>query len=190
MKLRFNKEIHKFPRSSKNVNIAEDHNDVFKLKKESSKSIKIHKSNKLVSSFSPPEVIPKISINSIPTNNSNNNNFALASPSKHRLLQVNYLYKPKESNNINRNGANKNILNKSKVSGPEGFHKKKSINSTIISAVNKPIQEYSSQTNLKVIQKELQFKLLDMSMAIENTPNSDEDDDNYFSNEKKLKKKI
>ena len=102
---------------------------------------------------------------------------------------MNYIYKPKESNNINRNGANKNILNKSKVSGAEGFHKRKSINSSIISAVNKPIQEYSSQTNLKVIQKELQFKLLDMSMAIENTPNSDEDDDNYFSNEKKTEKK-
>ena len=184
MRLRINKEIQKLSRSSKNVNYAEDHKDFFKLKKESSKSNKTHKSNKIVSSFSPPATIPKISINSISTNNNSNNiNFPIVSPKKSNLLQLNYLYKQKEASSINRSGASKPNLNKSRLSVAEGLHKRKSINSSIINAVNKPIIEHTSQTNLKVIQKELQFKLLDMSMAIENTANSD-DDDNYFYNEK------
>ena len=186
MKLRINKEMQRLSRSSKNVNFSED---FFNLKKESSKSIKIHKSNKQITSLSPPGVIPKISINSISTSNSNNNNYPIASPTKNNFLQLNYLYKPKESNNINRNAANKSFLNKSRLSVVEGLHKRKSINTSIISACSKPIKEPNSQTNLKVIQKELQFKLLDMSMAIENNANSDDDDDNYFSNEKISEKK-
>ena len=185
MRLRINKEIQKLSRSSKNVNYAEDHNDFVKLQKESSKSNRIHKSNKIVSSFSPPAVIPKISINSISTNNNslNSNNFPVAlSPKKNNFLQLNYVHRPKEASSLNKSGLNKSILNKSRMS-IEGLHKRKSINSSIINAVNKPIIEHSSQTHLKVIQKELQFKLLDMSMAIENTANSDEDD-NYFYNKK------
>ena len=178
MRLRLGHEIPKISRSSKNVNYGniEERIDKKRINPDRSYVFQSKKSNKLLS-YSPKlnQVITynnnlslnepyfhkskRIGINNVSfimPKNKNNNNF----------LHLNYLYMPKES------------LNRSNISISNDYLRTRSKNSRQTNGYRP-----SSKTNLKLVQKELQFKLLDMSMQIDNRP-SDDDDSSYFSNAK------
>ena len=176
MRLRLGHEIPKLSRSSKNVKYENIGEKIDKKKINPDRSYVFHskRSNKLL------PVSPKnnhvitynnnISINEPYFHKSkrlgiNNVSFIMPKANNNNLLHLNYLYIPKEN------------LNKSNVSISNDYLRTKSKNS------RQTRYKQSSKTNLKLVQKELQFKLLDMSMQIENGQ-SDDDDSNYFSNDK------
>ena len=78
------------------------------------------------------------------------------------FLHPTYLYKNKQSTN----------LNKSKLSLADIYNKK-----TKNTLGDNIVIEHSSNCNLKLVQKELQYKLLDMSIQIENNVNSEDNND-------------
>ena len=92
------------------------------------------------------------------------------------LLNVNYLFHSKQNNNLGNN------LNRSRLSMADNIVKQLSRRSFVDTGGNNALYQQSGETaNLKLVEKELQFKLLDMSMQIENNKNSDEEDSNTFS---------
>ena len=66
----------------------------------------------------------------------------------------------------------------------------KNIKSPILKSINQPLYDESPVANLKMVQKELQFKLLDMSIQIENGAGTDDEESSYFSNLKNDNNKI
>ena len=92
------------------------------------------------------------------------------------LLNVNYLFLPKQNNNLGNN------LNRSRLSMADNIVKQLSRRSFVDPGGNNALYQQSGETtNLKLVEKELQFKLLDMSMQIENNKNSDDEESNTFS---------
>ena len=92
------------------------------------------------------------------------------------LLNVNYLFHSKQNNNLGNN------LNRSRLSMADNIVKQLSRRSFVDPGGNNALYQQSGETaNLKLVEKELQFKLLDMSMQIENNKNSDDEESNTFS---------
>ena len=87
-----------------------------------------------------------------------------------KMLHLNYLYKNKQNNN----------LNKSKKTLVDIYNKK-----TKNPREDNILIDQSSNCNLKLVQKELQYKLLDMSIQIENNVNSEDNESNSLSHYEK-----
>ena len=175
MRLKLGNEIPKISRSSKNVNFEniEEKIDNKKINPDRSFAFQSKISNQ-IASFSPKHnqfisYNNNLSLNEPYFNKAKRmlmNNASLIVPktkTNNNFLHLNYLYNPKET------------LNRSNISISNDFLKTKTRNSRQINGLVN-----SSKTNLKLVQKELQFKLLDMSMQMENLQ-SDDDESNYFS---------
>ena len=178
--MKINNDFKRFSRSSKNVNFANIKDKIEKFPKfnindtyiahpenanrlinnspQSNQNRNIHNISINEPTYQKPKRFNKMNITYI--NHPKKNNY---------LLHPNYLFLPKQNN-----------LNKSKLSINDGFHNAKS-KKTIIDAINQPVYEHSEKTNLKLVQKELQYKLLDMSIQIENNMDQDNDDSNFSS---------
>ena len=185
-----------FSRSSKNINpgyINEKMERFPKINIDRSYVFPQKKSSKKLNIYSPPNM-PNIRINKI---SSKENNFFRAKKSKNshispipsltnllsptqnqfslskknnNLLQVNYLFHKNPNNNMNKTG----------LSIADTILRQKTRNSMMDADGNSALYEQSG-TNLKLVEKELQFKLLDMSMNID-YKNSDDEDSYNFSN--------
>ena len=190
MILRLGHEIPKLSRSSKNVVYGNIEQKLDKRRVNPDRSYVLHskKSNKYFP-ISPKNNNPVITYNNNISINepyfhkskrlgiNNNVSFIMPKTNNNNLLHLNYLYMPKDNLNKSIASISNDILRtKSKISKQTAY---------------RPSSRQSSKTNLKLVQKELQFKLLDMSMQIENGQ-SDDDDSNYFSNNKndKVESKI
>ena len=170
MRLKPNNDFNKISHSSKNVNyenLSQKNNNFPKITIDSSLLHTTNKSNnKLLN-------ITKINEqNHLRTKKTRNTQILYYNPIKRtsNLLHPNYLFTTKQSHN----------LNKSKLSLANIYNQKSrnSIRDNILF-------DQSSQCNLKLVQKELQFKLLDMSIQIENKVNSENEDSNTLSNYEK-----
>ena len=175
MRLKLGNEIPKISRSSKNVNFEniEEKIDNKKINPDRSFAFQSKISNQ-IASFSPKHnqfisYNNNLSLNEPYFNKAKRmlmNNASLIVPktkTNNNFLHLNYLHNPKDT------------LNRSNISISNDFLKTKTRNSRQINGLVN-----SSKTNLKLVQKELQFKLLDMSMQMENLQ-SDDDESNYFS---------
>ena len=178
MKIRINNEqIKNFPLSSKNVKIdeiKEKNNNFPKINIESSFEFENIKSNKLI--HNPQQNYPNITINNAPLNKQNltsskkmkKRHLSIYNPliKNNNFLYVNYMLGAKQNNNLNRNKiSSKDIL----------FTRQKSKNSILNTSIKGALSEQTEKANLKLIQKELQYKLLDMSYQIENSQDSEEE---------------
>ena len=178
--MKINNDFQRFSRSSKNVNFANIKDKIEKIPKiniNDTYLVQPDNANRLINNSPQPNQsmsIHNISVNEPTFQKSkrlNNMNITYINHPKknNNLLHPNYLFLPKQNN-----------LNRSKLSINDGFHKQKS-KKTIIDAINQPMYEHSSKTNLKLVQKELQYKLLDMSIQIENNMEQDDDNSNFSS---------
>ena len=169
MRLKLNNDLNKISHSSKNVNyenLSQKNNNFPKITIDSSLLHTTNKSNnKLLN-------ITKINEqNHLKSKITRNTQISSYNPIKKttNFFHPNYLCTSKQNNN----------LNKSKLSIPNVYQKsKKSIRDNILF-------DHTSQCNLKLVQKELQYKLLDMSMQIDNQANSEDEDSNTLSNYEK-----
>ena len=145
---------------------------IFNFSKIQDKIEKINLTNNLVINEN-----PNITINLSP----NEPNFFAV---KSKIKNTHIMKPSKKSNHFQANFLhlpNQNDLNRSRLSINNAQLSQKTRN-TIIDAINKSqYVEKTSKTNLKLVQKELQYKLLDMSIQIENTLNTEEDTSNNFS---------
>ena len=187
MRLRLNNELRKFSLSSKNINFGEfqELNDNVQ-KVNMDRSFGFHDMNNVKKlSYSPP-------VNQNFYNNMEANE-AKYRKSKKLANNCSFIYpslKKKKFNNtfLFFNHRNKeNILDRSRATLQDGL---KRARPPILNSVNQSLYDQSPQTNLKIVQKELQFKLLDMSIQIENGIGSDDDDSSYFSNLKTDNNKV
>ena len=186
MKLKVNtsNDDQRFSRSSKNINTAN-----IKHQDKNFPNINIDDDAKQVSnaSFRLKHTVhhgnPNITINTSPDephyfrakNIVKNTHIGLPKNSKKSsLLHTNYLFFPKQ-NDLNRSRLSINNHNN------HNYLRQKTRQS-IIEAINRSqYNDNSPQANLKLVQKELQFKLLDMSIQIENNMNTDDENSNFSS---------
>ena len=181
MKLKINKEFPRFSLSSENINYADIHDYADSITKIKNNRSSLHHSkksnNKLLS------IIPSINTK-INFNNSSLNEPIFQKSKRIRINNISSINSKKKYNNSPylNNLYNESNLNGSKISMADNPLKIKLKKSKLKKALNQPLYRESSKTNLKLIQKELQFKLLDMSMQIENGLDLDDEESNYFSN--------
>ena len=169
MKLRLNNEFKKISRSSKNVifdgikeknenfpKLNADHSFIYQNKKNSNNILNI--SQKINEQ------------NYAKSKKLKNTNILFNNPLKKtsNFLHPNYIYVSKKNNN-NLNRSKSLLDNAYNLKSHKTQKAKNSLKNTIL-------YDNFSQANLKLVQKKLQFKLLDMSIQIENNVNSEGED--------------
>ena len=173
-----NNDAQRFSRSSKDVKPLDINNEDKSFPKITINE-SLPQSGKINSSLKKTvqNVNPNINISTCP----NEPNFFAV---KSKIKNTHIMKPSKKGNHFHANFLhlpNQNDLNRSRLSINNGQLSQKTRN-TIIDAINKSqYVEKNSKTNLKLVQKELQYKLLDMSIQIENTLNTDEETSNNFS---------
>ena len=185
MRLKLSHEIPEFTHSSKQVkspDIKEKMNNFPKINiiRSNNNNYSSNKTNNIVNIH---HNYPNVYINKIQDEDPNlmrrkilkNTNMPIfisrSSNNNNTLLHPNFLFTQKQNNNVNGSRlsfAGNFVRRQSKILKRESS--------------KESLYHHSSKTNLKLIQKELQFKLLDMSIQIENNQNPDDEELNDFSN--------
>ena len=189
MRLRLNNEFRKFSYSSKNMNYADipDITDNIQIKN-LDRSFAFHemKNNKKLSNN------PPVNLN-FSINHNNGVNESRYRKSKKKWSNYSFIYPSVKKNKFGNtllylnHLSKENNLDRSRASMHDGL---KNIKSPILKSINQPLYDESPVANLKMVQKELQFKLLDMSIQIENGAGTDDEESSYFSNLKNDNNKI
>ena len=179
MKLKNNNELRQFPRSSKNVQFNDINgkiDNIPKMNMDASYVFQKKKSNNIITNNLHPNKsfmhMQSAELNYLKAKKLKNTHISFNNPLlKNNFLHPNYVFGAKQNNNLNR----------SIMSIKDNFYNRQIDKNNILDSSKQELLEQSGKTNLKLIQKELQFKLLDMSIQIENG-NSDDEESNAFSN--------
>ena len=178
--MKITNELRQFPRSSKNVQFDDINgkiDNIPKMNMDASYIFQKKKSNNIINnnlySNNAFSHMTSNEINYIKPKKLKNTHISFNNPllKNNNFLHPNYIFGSKPNNNLNR----------SKMSIKDSFYRQRDKNN-ILDSSKQELIEQPGKTNLKLIQKELQFKLLDMSIQIENGINTDDENSNLFSN--------